>query len=145
MISSKSVFSRRLTKHSLWLTQSFVDPRYEMNTCLGPVTLKTDRATWAFLKSKCHMELIRGDVKIPHIGTAKTCREMLVSRCLKPLFHWNWGSRWLPNANEIYTKKRNIHGQRDMRLGPNATYIPLAHVGVIQRKIYQHVGIFCVW
>ena len=24
---------------------------------------------------------------------------------LKPIFHWKWGSRWLPNANEIYTKK----------------------------------------
>ena len=24
---------------------------------------------------------------------------------LKPIFHWKWGSRWLSNANEIYTKK----------------------------------------
>ena len=24
---------------------------------------------------------------------------------LKPIFHWKWGLRWLPNANEIYTKK----------------------------------------
>ena len=23
---------------------------------------------------------------------------------LKPIFHWKWGSRWAPNANEIYTK-----------------------------------------
>ena len=23
---------------------------------------------------------------------------------LKPTFHWKWGSRWLPNANEIYTQ-----------------------------------------
>ena len=23
-----------------------------------------------------------------------------------PIFHWKWGSRWLPNANEIYTKKK---------------------------------------
>ena len=23
---------------------------------------------------------------------------------LKPIFHWKWGSRWVPNANEIYTK-----------------------------------------
>ena len=22
----------------------------------------------------------------------------------KPIFHWKWGSRWVPNANEIYTK-----------------------------------------
>ena len=25
---------------------------------------------------------------------------------LKPIFHWKWGSRWLPNANEIYTQKK---------------------------------------
>ena len=25
-------------------------------------------------------------------------------RKLKPIFHWRWGSRWIPNANEIYTK-----------------------------------------
>ena len=23
----------------------------------------------------------------------------------QPIFHWKWGWRWLPNANEIYTKK----------------------------------------
>ena len=23
---------------------------------------------------------------------------------VKPKFHWKWGSRWVPNANEIYTK-----------------------------------------
>ena len=23
----------------------------------------------------------------------------------QPIFHWKWGSRWLPNANEIYAKK----------------------------------------
>ena len=22
-----------------------------------------------------------------------------------PIFHWKWGLRWLPNGNEIYTKK----------------------------------------
>ena len=30
------------------------------------------------------------------------------------------GFRWLPNANEIYTKKRNIHGQRKELASPNA-------------------------
>ena len=25
---------------------------------------------------------------------------------LKPIFHWKWGSHWLPNANEIDTKKK---------------------------------------
>ena len=24
---------------------------------------------------------------------------------VKPIFHWKWGSRWLPNGNEIYKKK----------------------------------------
>ena len=23
---------------------------------------------------------------------------------LKPIFHWKWGLRWVPNTNEIYTK-----------------------------------------
>ena len=23
---------------------------------------------------------------------------------IKPIFHWKWGSRWVPNANKIYTK-----------------------------------------
>ena len=27
-------------------------------------------------------------------------------RTFKPIFHWKWGSRWLPNGNEIYTKKK---------------------------------------
>ena len=25
-------------------------------------------------------------------------------KTVKPIFHWKWGSRWAPNANEIYTK-----------------------------------------
>ena len=37
-----------------------------------------------------------------------------------PIFHWNWGSRWLPNTNEIYKKKRNVHGQRKKLSSPNA-------------------------
>ena len=63
----------------------------------------------------------------------------------EPIFHWKWGSRWVPNANEIYTKnmkctwptpafcvgtQRNLYstdGRRGLALG-NA-------------KIYQHVGI----
>ena len=28
------------------------------------------------------------------------------------------GFRWLPNANEIYTKKRNVHGQRKKFAAP---------------------------
>ena len=27
-----------------------------------------------------------------------------VDESVKPIFHWKWGSRWAPNANEIYTK-----------------------------------------
>ena len=30
------------------------------------------------------------------------------------------GSHWLPNANEIYKKKRNVHGQRKKLVSPNA-------------------------
>ena len=31
---------------------------------------------------------------------------LIVVKCdtLKPIFHWKWGSRWVTNANEIYTK-----------------------------------------
>ena len=35
-----------------------------------------------------------------------------------PIFHWKLGSRWLPNANEIY--KKNVHGQRKTFASPNA-------------------------
>ena len=28
-----------------------------------------------------------------------------ICQYLKPIFHWKWGSRWLPNANEINTKR----------------------------------------
>ena len=30
---------------------------------------------------------------------------VIAGKTLKPIFHWKWGLRWLPNANEIYTKK----------------------------------------
>ena len=29
---------------------------------------------------------------------------IIIIRYLKPIFHQKLGSRWLPNANEIYTK-----------------------------------------
>ena len=38
----------------------------------------------------------------------------------QPIFHWKWGWRWLPNANEIYTKKWNVHGRRKKFASPNA-------------------------
>ena len=49
----------------------------------------------------------------------------------KPIFHWKLGLHWLPNANEIYTKKKEMYmaNARNLRLGPNATYIPLTCVG----------------
>ena len=53
---------------------------------------------------------------------------------LKPIFHQKLGSRWLPNANEIDTKKHEMYmaNARYLRLGPNATYIPLTCVGVLR-------------
>ena len=55
-------------------------------------------------------------------------------------------AQWLPNANEINTK--NMPNTRTLRLGPNATYIPLTCVGVSRWGNanfsvfrYQHVGI----
>ena len=74
-------------------------------------------------------------------------------RSFKPIFHWKWGSGWLPNANEICTKKWNVHGQRkkfafgtqrhlystDWRweLASGVTQI----LALGNAKIYQHVGI----
>ena len=73
---------------------------------------------------------------------------------LKPIFHWELGTCWPPNANEIDTNKHEMYmaNAKIMRLEPNATHIPLTHIGVLrlvtrkicvtQRKRYQHVGIF---
>ena len=36
-----------------------------------------------------------------NIGFSFYCSKDLI---YKPIFHWKWGSRWVPNANEIYTK-----------------------------------------
>ena len=55
---------------------------------------------------------------------------------VRAIFHWILGSRWLPNANEIDTKKLNVHGQREPQLrGPNANYIPLARVGSTRPRV----------
>ena len=49
---------------------------------------------------------------------------------LKSIVHWKCGSRWLPNANEIYMKNEMyMANARNLRLGPNATYIPLTRAG----------------
>ena len=37
-----------------------------------------------------------------------------------PIFHWEWGSRWLPNAKKSTHKKRNVHGRRKKLASPNA-------------------------
>ena len=57
--------------------------------------------------------------------------QCVIDISLKPIFYWEWGSRWLPNANEIYPKRKEMYmaNARNLRLGPNATYIPLTHVG----------------
>ena len=87
----------------------------------------------------------------------------IVDLSLKPIFHWKWGSRWVPNANEIYTKnmkctwptpafcvgtQRNLYST-DWRRGltPGVTQILGLASGVMEIlalgnvKIYQHVGI----
>ena len=64
---------------------------------------------------------------------------------LKPIFHWKWGLRWLgfdkmnfriesicwdfKQKNEMY-----MANARNLRLGPNATYIPLTVVGGWRRE-----------
>ena len=37
-----------------------------------------------------------------------------------PIFHWEWGSRWLPNAKKSTHKIRNVHGRRKKLASPNA-------------------------
>ena len=72
---------------------------------------------------------------------------------IKPIFHWKWGSRWVPNANEIYTKnmkctwpmpvfcigtQRNLYST-DWRRGLASGKTQILALG--NGKIYQHVGI----
>ena len=45
------------------------------------------------------------------------------------MFHRKLRSRWLPNTNEIDTKKHEVYMANTR--GPNATYIPPAHIGSI--------------
>ena len=71
---------------------------------------------------------------------------------LKPIFHWKWGPRWVPNANETYTKdmkctwptpafcvgtQRNLYSTGWRRgLASGKTQI----LALGNAKIYQHVG-----
>ena len=72
---------------------------------------------------------------------------------LKPIFHRKWGSRWVPNANEIYTKnmkctwpmpvfcvgtQSNLYST-DWRRGLASGKTQILALG--NAKIYQHVGI----
>ena len=74
-------------------------------------------------------------------------------RGIKPIFHWKWGSRWVPNTNEIYTKnmkctwptpafcvgtQRNLYST-DWRRGLASGMTQILELG--NAKIYQHVGI----
>ena len=86
----------------------------------------------------------------------KICGNTAIAACgrpLKPLFHWKWGSCWVPNANEIYTKKmkctwptpvfcigtqHNLYST-DWRQGLASAKTQILALG--NAKIYQHVGI----
>ena len=72
---------------------------------------------------------------------------------LKPIFHWKWGSRWVPNANETYTKnikctwptpafcvgtQCNLYST-GWRWGLASGKTQILALG--NAKIYQHVGI----
>ena len=39
-----------------------------------------------------------------HVTKAMSIVGFNANKNLKPIFQWKWGSRWVPNANEIYTK-----------------------------------------
>ena len=47
--------------------------------------------------------------------------------------------RWVPNANKINTKKHETN-QRNLHLGPNATYIPLTCLCIL-RYVTQILGL----
>ena len=86
--------------------------------------------------------------------------------CLKPIFHQKLGSRWVPNANETYTKnmkctwptpafcvgtQRNLYStgwHRGLASGKTQLFGfasgKTRKMCVTQRQKYQHVGIFCV-
>ena len=72
---------------------------------------------------------------------------------VKPIFHWKWGLRWIPNANEIYTKnmkctwptpvfcvgtQRNLYST-DWRQGLTSGKTQILALG--KAKMYQHVSI----
>ena len=38
----------------------------------------------------------------PQTGRLIERANRIILNILKPIFHWKWGSRWVPNANEIY-------------------------------------------
>ena len=89
------------------------------------------------------------------------CLTCISQKNLKPIFHWKWGSHWVPNANEIYIKnmkctwptpafcvgtQRNLYST-DWRRGLASGVTQILALG--NAKIYQHVGIskakFCLW
>ena len=53
--------------------------------------------------SKKYATLVSSLVSFKHTCLTKVGTPV---KTLKPIFHWKWGSHWLPNANEIYTKKK---------------------------------------
>ena len=102
-------------------------------------------------------------VNLRLFNESKWRREMGLLGTVKPIFHWKWGSRWVPNANEMYTKnmkctwptpafcvgtRRNLYSTDWRRgLASGITQILGLASGVTQilalgnAKIYQHVGI----
>ena len=48
---------------------------------------------------------------------------------LKPIFYWKWVKVGYPTRKNLHKKKEMyMANARNLRLGPNATYIPLTHV-----------------
>ena len=83
----------------------------------------------------------------------RVCVQGVSVQGVKPIFHWKWGSRWVPNANEIYTKKHEMYmaNASILRWDPTQLYstdwrcgLALGKTQVLalgNAKIYQHVGI----
>ena len=88
---------------------------------------------------------------------------MQCGRAFKPIFHQKLGSRWLPNANEIYTKNMKctwptrkfcvgypLHlystdWRRGLASGVTQTLGLASGIGIGgNAKIYQHVGILAL-
>ena len=90
-----------------------------------------------FSRMVCLLELLFLVMYVPISFTLFPCQSSLVGRHsikgVKPLFHRQLRSCWLPNVNEMDTNKHEMYmaDASPNATGLNATYIPPARVGCV--------------